>query len=256
MIAFTSVTFRQKTLAEIFDTAERLAVPALELGCDVHVPNDEACRQASRLSGQTGVRVRSLGSYYRAGDDEPVEFDRLLTMAKTVGAENIRIWAGGQSSETADRAYFDASVRAAALAARKGASEGVRVSLEFHENTLNDSFSACRRYLEAADEPNLKTYWQPLFAGADDENLNGVLPALSHVHVFHWRNYHDRHALSDGASDWLRWIARLKRAGFDGMYIMEFVRGDSETQFRQDLTVLRRWVYGHGTDQSAVAGLL
>lgn len=244
MISFTSVTFRQKSLEEIFDTAVRFSIPVIEAGCDVHIPDEKAAERAAALSKKTGVRISSLGSYFHAGDDAAEDFDTLLSMAQITGTKNIRIWAGGRSSAEAAQDYFINSANQASLAAQKAGKTGITVSLEFHQNTLNDSASASLKYLQAANCENLKTYWQPLFGGADDDNLRAVLPFLSHVHVFHWKNYHERHTLKDGAGDWMRWIGMLKQHGFGGLYIMEFVKNDSEIQFGQDLEWLRRATNG------------
>ena len=242
-VGFTSVTFRQKSPAEIFALAQTQKIPAIELGCDVHLKNREDARTACRLTAETGVQVLSLGSYFRAGAQEDRNFTSLLPLAQTVGAKNIRVWAGSRASSDADEGYRSAAASQLRRIAEQAARQGIAVSVEFHQNTLNDSAKSCRALLEQAAHPNLFTYWQPLFQGEDEENLRAALPFLSHVHVFFWKNYDCRYALQAGEGDWKRWIGILKEAGFDGAYLLEFVKDDSPSQFCEDLAALRRWTH-------------
>ena len=242
MISLTSVTFRQLTLPQIFALAQENRIPALELGCDVHMKNMDDAYLAANLTKKTGVQVLSLGSYYRAGVHPRSEFDRLLPLCAITGAKNIRIWANEKGSAAASPEDWAATAADARYAAEKAAKQGVTVSFEFHQNTLNDNGQASRALLKAIDHASAKTYWQPLFRGQDTENLRAVLPLLSHVHVFYWQDYDHRFALADGAADWQSWLALLGGHGFSGAYIMEFVKDDAPAQWRQDLQTLREWL--------------
>ena len=95
----TSVTFRQKSAAQIAALAAEAGLEGIEWGGDVHVPPGDAAAAASaaRLTREAGLRVTSYGSYYHALPQE--DFAPVLRSAAALGAPVVRIWAGDRPWE-------------------------------------------------------------------------------------------------------------------------------------------------------------
>jgi sugar phosphate isomerase/epimerase len=128
----------------------------------------------------------------------------------------------------------------------EAARSGISVHLEYHRNTLTDSPESTMALLKEVDRPNLFTYWQPRL-GSDEatclRDLELVAPRLSHLHIFHW--HHDggdgppqRQPLADGRQHWEKYLALVGSLPGEHLIMMEFVRGDSLEQFKEDARVL------------------
>ena len=117
----------------------------------MHVPPTDPAN-AERVGGLTraaGLDVISYGSYFRAGYSAAASFDAELRAAKSLGARNIRIWAGkkGSAAEENRAAVVDSIRMAADASARVNAT----LSLEFHPGTLTDSYESALRLIDDAD---------------------------------------------------------------------------------------------------------
>lgn len=120
------------------------------------------------------------------------------------------------------------------------ATHGVRVAMEFHSGTLNDTVEGSLSLLAAVDA--VHTYWQPPIAADPDSSLRGLaslLPRLSNVHIFHWIDAAHRLPLRAGERYWRRVLEVLWSSAGDHAGLLEFVRGDSPTQFAEDALILR-----------------
>lgn len=240
-----SVTFRNKTPAEICNLCVRAGLRAIEWGGDVHVPagNMHAARRVREMSAARGLEVCAYGSYFRVGDGLE-EFICCLDTAEELGAPLVRVWCGRRGSAHADTEYrrnIVASLREICTAAKK---RGIMVAPEFHSGTLTDDIDSVRLLLdETADIDNLRFYWQPRWDWDEKQRLESlglVLPRLAHMHVFTWEHTPDivRRPLSDGADMWQK---ALGIAG-DARALIEFVRGDSDGALMEDAAALNGWI--------------
>ncbi len=239
-----SVTFRSLTPTEVVEQAGRAGLKAIEWGGDVHVPEGDLriAREVAARSHDAGLAVASYGSYLRAGRiDDPSAIDRTLETAVELGAPNVRVWAKGA------RAADDLAVICSAAAARE-----LTVSLEFHPGTSTETAAGTNALLEALDAlgaGNLFTYWQPdpALTGPEQlDELDAVMPRLSHLHVFRWEPDGSRLPLAEGSD---LWPAALARAGAAGegplggrVAFLEFVRDDDPDQLVRDAATLRNWL--------------
>lgn len=243
-----SVTFRQKTRAEIAQLMQKAALPAIEWGGDVHIPADkydsdefeDALTEAAYLCSSGKIYTASFGSYYRC--DRHDEVNSAITLS--LDAPNIRVWAGNKNSEDASDNDRRNTVSFIRELCEELAPHGVTVSTEFHGGTLTNEYHSALRLIEEVGCENFRTYWQPNQFRDEEYNvaaLKSVLPYLSSVHVFTW-DAHARYPLADGEKKWRNYIDIIESFGGDHHMLMEFVKDDSEEQFLRDAEVLNRWL--------------
>ena len=90
-----SVTFRQKSVEEIAEIAQKGGLEAIEWGGDRHVkPGDkDAIALANKVCAEKGLSVSAYGSYYRCNNSD--DFAPVLETALALNTKIIRVWAGG-----------------------------------------------------------------------------------------------------------------------------------------------------------------
>lgn len=236
-----SVTFRKHTAEEIIAFASDASLKAIEWGADVHAKIDEPDRiaEVGKLTSSAGIMPISFGSYYWVCADSVVdEFSSVITAAKSMGASNIRAWAGKKGSALTDRDEFEMIVANIARCCDMAAESGLTVSFEYHPNTLTDCHESAVRLAKAVARDNFRLYWQPDFTKNDAENLaalDAVLPWISNVHVFSWEGAGAaRYPLSHSRELFKACADRLKKLdGHHGM-LLEFVKGDLPEQMAED----------------------
>lgn len=194
-----SVTFRQESPETLIDWTVEAGLEAIEWGGDIHVPagNLDTAYKIGRLTRNRGLTVPTYGSYYRVGLDARAEktqskpnpdFAKVLATALALRAGTIRVWANVMASKAADDQAWERTIADLIRIRDMAADEGISISLEYHNNTLNDCPEATTRLLTAADGIfPVHTFWQPLDDLAPEAKLatlHAALPWLSHVHVF------------------------------------------------------------------------
>jgi len=246
-----SVTFRQLHPREIIALAKEAELRGIMWGGDVHVKADQPAltREIGRMTTDAGLEIEGLGSYYRAGSDQPGQsFERELESALALGAPSIRVWAGTKGSKTAtaeDRATVAADLRRCSELA--GAAQ-VQVALEFHGDTLTDTAESAAALLCDLSDTSVQLHWQPPNGMPKTEALAGlhlVLPWVESIHVFHWRIQNGeqiRLPLADGHEVWPDYLRALAETGRGRWAMMEFVKGDAPSQFLADARQLRNWL--------------
>lgn len=241
-LGFTSVTFRNLSREEICIAAKENGIEFIEWGGDVHLPSDDenALCEVLFLQKKYGIKAISYGSYYRIGQNDSEMFRKILFVAEKIGCKRIRLWLGAVSSYQTDKNLFDSLVEETQILCDMAKEKGLTLSFEFHEGTFNDNGESCVEFLTAVNRDNLATYWQPLRVKTDFENLEAASPYVNGVHVFQWDKLGMRHSLKKGADEWLRYVEHLKNNSQNTDYILEFVKGDSLLQFKEDVLTLRK----------------
>lgn len=244
-----SITFRQFSPAQIVDLVSRAGLDGIEWGGDVHVPHGdlESARKVFSLTQSAGLEVAAYGSYYRAGDNDGLDWDKVLWTAVELGAPTIRVWAGKRGSTDADEAYRQRVTHDLKRICDAAAAQSTLVALEFHGGTLTDNGASARALLEAVDHPNLQSLWQPSNGQTTEirlDELNTVLPWLSNIHVFQWLETPEgrrRLALEEGADEWSKYFDAIPQAN-ERYALLEFVRDDASEQFLRDAATLKSWL--------------
>lgn len=242
MIGLCTVTFRDLTVDNIFELAKESQVEAIEWGGDFHLkPGD--LEQAQYIKEQTAVsniKYMTYGSYYYLQLNH--NFQAVLETAARLGADKIRVWAGQKPSAEANEAYWQDLIAEAQELANHAKAVGIGLAFEYHAGTLTDTAQTALRLMESIGCDNVSLYWQPAENLSVQERLDSLpklIPYLSNVHVFHWENYLNRFALAEGEEEWQAYLQLLSKE--DRAYYLEFVKGDSVAQFKEDLKTLKNW---------------
>ncbi|MGJ8583417.1 MAG: sugar phosphate isomerase/epimerase family protein [Marinosulfonomonas sp.] len=245
-----SVTFRALTPERIISLVEEAGLKAIEWGMDGHLPPGDLklARALSQQCGDAGIATPTVGSYLRSNKAEDPAFAAVLESAQALGAKTIRIWAGQLPSDKAtprERAKTVETIRSRCDAAQ---ASGLRLSLEYHSNTLTDTLDSTLRLLDEVDHPCLTTYWQPRGAipsATAVSELAALGLFLGDIHVFYWTNFQNRFALQAGEEMWTavfdHLIAQPRRDKEDCRNaFLEFVLNDDVEQFKRDARTLRQ----------------
>ncbi|HWD38618.1 MAG TPA: TIM barrel protein [Fimbriimonas sp.] len=237
-----SVTFRQLCPEEIVRLAVENGLEAIEWGGDVHVPPGALHRanEVRSLTEEAGLQVACYGSYFRAGTSE--DADATVKTASELGAPLVRIWAGSKASQGASAADYAAVESALGEIAERAARHGIRVSLEFHPNTLADTAESTLRLLGRGIAG---VNWQPDPRVSHVQNLRSLqdlAPHLTNLHVFNWIREGDqtiRRPLDEAATVWREY---LETAHGDRFALIEFVPGDDPGRLPAESSTLREWL--------------
>lgn len=186
MVGLTSVTFRKLTCEEIIRLAQESGAECIEWGGDVHVTDEKTARKVRQGCEQAGIQTRSYGSYYTIGSEQLDVFRSLCEITKALGAQVIRVWLGERGSSETSPQTLAGLVEEGRRLSGIAAEYGITVASEFHRNTYNDTAETCLAYLKQCGVENLKTYWQPMYAGEDFENLRAVAGQTEVAHLFCW----------------------------------------------------------------------
>ncbi|HHW09040.1 MAG TPA: TIM barrel protein [Firmicutes bacterium] len=239
-----SITFRPLSPEQIIELVAQAGLAGIEWGGDVHVPhgNVERAEEVRRRTIAAGLRVASYGSYWRAGENNPVTFADVVRTAETLEAPVIRIWAGKRSSAAADEEYRQKVINDTRLACDEAAKSGIGVAFEYHQNTLADNTTAALRLFNDIGHENLKMYWQPQQHESFADRVAGLkafLPILANVHV---TTFSPRQRLEE-ALEWQTYLELLSSGPDRECWTMiEFVKDDTPAQFLEDAAVLLKWL--------------
>ena len=243
-----SVTFRKLSPREVIDLVQKSGLQGIEWGGDIHVPHGDIkkAREVYRMTTDAGISIASYGSYYKAGceRDGATTFEQVLETALTLHAPGIRVWAGDRPSAEADWRWFEKvgsdSKRIADMAQR----ERVRISFEYHRDTLTDTLGSTITLLESTSHENAYIYWQPPEILDSEQNiadLTRLRDRVTNVHVFHW-NGHERLPLDQGFESWRKYLHVIKGAKTERYCLLEFVKDDSSRMFLKDAETLKRLI--------------
>ena len=244
----TSISFRKLTTEEIVSLVSKTDLTHIEWGGDVHVPHGDmkTAEQVRSMTADAGLRIASYGSYYKCVESpkSDPEFACVLDTAEALGAETVRIWAGGKSPHEADDDYRKAVMDDLSRICDAAAKAGLTISCEFHRHTLTETVESSTELMNAMSDHNLKTYWQPpYFLNASDQipSLKKVLPSLTHVHAFKWlyeNDNTDRRLLEEGRDEWMEYFNIISKTGRNHCAFIEFVKDDQPENFIRDAATL------------------
>ncbi len=246
-----SITFRQLSPQKIIEMVTRENLDSIEWGGDSHVPHGETetAHSVGKMTREAGLAVSAYGSYYRIGhsEQEGLSFENVLRSAVALKAPTIRVWAGRRESQSADEAYYELVASESRRIAEMAGEEGITVSYEYHAKTLTDTNESAQKLLAQVDHPNIRTLWQPPNNQTTEycvEGLRGVLPFLTHLHVFHWiypKGERVRRPLAEGSQRWKTFLKEAAKAEGNRFASIEFVHDGEPESFPADAAALREW---------------
>ncbi|MEU6644654.1 TIM barrel protein [Saccharomonospora sp. NPDC046836] len=244
-----SVTFRGHGVDEIVTLAAQARLGVIEWAADVHVrPGDLAAAEHARTQcTDHGIAIGTYGSYHKAGEDDPRQFDVLVGTAVALGAPRVRVWAGTHGSaevSTAERRHItDALRRCADLAGDRG----VRLTVEHHVQSLTDTLDSALRLYTDLGSGAVAVHWQPRELpdiGECRTEVRALLPELASVHAFSWGSdgFTERLPLGARADLWQAILAELAADEVQRHVSLEFVRDDSPAALAEDAHQLHHWL--------------
>ncbi len=244
-LGFTTVTFRQKSVEEIFALAKENEIDLIEWGGDIHLPYDDPLALEQVLEGQEkfGIRSLSYGSYYKTGEEDFEKFEAICKTAKVTGAKIVRIWLGGRPGALYTQKTFARMIAELEKLCSMAQEYKLTVAAEYHQNTYNDNLKNALRVLESCRAENYKTYWQP--QGNEKKDLESLKALLDHivvVHVFNWSSFNLRYPFCEKPERWQRFFEIISTSKRNIPLIMEFVRGDCPKQFAKDVECIRKMI--------------
>jgi len=244
-----SASFRNRDVEAIIALALESRLCGIEWSSETHAPVGDwkAAANIRRLCERAGVRPASYGTYLRAGEgNERSYLAAIVDTAWTLGVANIRIWGGprGIGSAAAGAQVFAAAVAEIRWICDLAAARGLKISLEFHADTLVDTGPAADRLLQVVSHEALFTYWQPtpgVTLQTAQEELALLAPRLSHMHVFSRDKERRRHPLSSAGAFWTQLLAHVKPSAAwlsPAFAMIEFVKDDDPAYLSLDAAFL------------------
>ena len=240
------MTFRNCTAERVILLARESGVERIEWGGDIHVPPGdlENARRVARLTRAAGMDCVSYGSYYQCDDTR--NFIAVSETAEALEAKTIRVWAGKKDyeglTETEKQTFFENVATCAEIARKKGQT----IAFEFHHHTFCNRADHVLEALESIAKENVKTYWQPDYwtSFSDDymrirQNLNAITTLKDRIENFHFYRMDGYRRLPVSGSE-EEWKLYLNELPLTATCFLEFVKDDSEQQFREDMKVLER----------------
>jgi 3-dehydroshikimate dehydratase len=235
-----SVTLRSQSIDEVVAVAAGAGLSGIEWGADVHVVDADSADHARQACAGAGLKVLSLGSYYRAGTFG--DFDGVVSMAVRVGAPRVRIWAGAVEPDEADQQLWEAVVADTQRIAASAAEYGLHLAFEYHGGTLTSTLQSTVELLDRVDRPNVGTYWQPAVGLSEQDavaSLRQVIGRVAGVHCFSWWPGTDRLPLEGRKELWQAVSDVVRENGRDMDLMLEFVGGDLAENVVRDAGFLR-----------------
>lgn len=247
MLGLCSVTFREKSVAEIIALVKEAGLETIEWGSDAHVPEIDS-QNAKKVADQmahAGLVSNSYGSYYQLGSF--TSFTPYIEVAKILGAATIRVWAGKQGSAETNLEFRALIVEDTKRIGKLAEAENITISLECHGQTLTDTPQSASQLMREINSPNVLLYWQPAESLTVVErmaSLTELAPFISNVHVFHWENYQNRYPLAEGFDEWKQYIDKIReQSPHEQDFLLEFVPGDDPVQgFFESAETLKKLV--------------
>lgn len=247
-----SVTFRHLEPLDIVKLCRDHHIEGIEWGSDIHAPvgNITNAKELNDMCSDNNLKIPSYGSYYKLTDNLDT-FKPYVETANHLGANNIRIWAGDKSSNQMASDQRARIIERANQVAEYASKYDIRISIEYHGNTLTDTLASIEDFYSEATHSNLFAYWQPTTSHTLDEQKKGlaiVASRLSHIHLYNWsldtNHQTQRHPLIEAESILQSFISYIKthqpKDDYDTYVFLEFVKDASIQQFIDDAKCLNQ----------------
>ncbi|HID05885.1 MAG TPA: sugar phosphate isomerase/epimerase, partial [Armatimonadetes bacterium] len=164
-MSLCTIAFNELPLMNVLDIAVEFGFDGVELwGKAPHMPHDskphyvEAVRMAL---DERSLELAAYGSYLTAGTDEfDAQMPLVLNIARWLGAQRVRVWAGNIGSADADESYRKHCVRDFQRLCDVGGEYGITFAIERHSHTLTDEFESALNLLEQINRENIGINYQ------------------------------------------------------------------------------------------------
>lgn len=252
-VGLCTIAFSELPLEEALDLAAECRFDGVEIwGKEPHIPDEYHqgyVRSVSSMARERGLEIISFGSYVDPlMEDYRRHWDTAFRITEDLEAKTMRVWSrGGASKDTtpADKAKIISRLRDMSIEAEE---RGITLATEMHGNNFTDTAATILELLTAVDHPNLKTYYQPIFAPDSDDPCDAARMIGQYVVNVHAQNVKltadgktSSCGVADGIVDYAKVVEILKSKGFDGCLEVEFVYGEDKiAALKQDRDFLAK----------------
>ncbi len=238
-----SVTFRNKTVAEVVEISKKAGAEYIEWGGDVHVRTLDDAINAKKLCDENGIKICSYGSYYRVGSCKTEEWKQICQIASAMGASSVRVWLGSKDSEKTDSEEYKnlfADLKNMCAVAK---SFGLLVCPECHDNTYNNNTYAFLKLREELGEDNFRTYFQSRYLryDYDIDRIEKTFEYIENVHISYRDLAREQRFKKKDKAYLDRLLKKLLQMNFGGVVLIEFSKGSKEKNFIKDMKKLKSY---------------
>lgn len=240
-----SVSFRSLGYEEIIEVTKSSGLFAIEWGGDIHSPagDIEKAGIIRKDTAASGITVAEYGSYYRLGSSNNEQRRAIVTSARELGCDTVRVWASVKNRPSHTEEEYSAVIDDTRELCKNN--PDLVFALECHNNTLTEDYRDAIAFLEDVSCPNLKMFWQPNQYRDHEYNLaalSALLPFIVSVHVFAWEG--DRKLpLASHAHLWRDYLDILKGSDAEKIYLMlEFMYDNSVSSLKSEADTLNSWI--------------
>ena len=242
-LGVASVTFRNKTIAEVIEIAKNSGVTYIEWGSDVHVKDENDAKTARKLCDENNIKISSYGSYFRAGIHDTDSWELICKNAEIMGAESIRIWLGDKDSEKYTEEEYNKLLNDLTILCDVAEKYNLLVCPECHDKTFNNNTYSFIRLKNDLGKNNFKTYFQSRYFrfDYDIDRIEKTFDFIENVHVS-YRDLEREQLFRKKDKKYLdKLLNKLIGMNFNGIVMIEFTKGDKETSFIKDIEKLRQF---------------
>ena len=209
-LGLVSVSFRDRSPADILAAMKDAGLTCIEWGSDVHAPCDnlENLQTLAALQAEYGITCCSYGTYFRFVENSIEELPRYIAAAKILGTDILRLWCGRKRrcdmTDEELAAFVDLCRQAAAIAEEAG----VILCMECHRKTFTEDPDQAVWLMSQVNSPHFRMYWQPFqwqTPAQNVENAKTIAPYAEHIHVFNWVNK-EKLPLAEAVADWQNYL--------------------------------------------------
>ncbi len=238
-IGLCTIAFKELSLEEVLDLAAEHRFDGVEIwGNAPHIPDEydpNYVKSISRMAQERELEI-IFGSYVDPlMEDYKKHWDTAFRIAEDLGTKIMRVWSRGGSSRNItpeDKAAIISRLGEMSVEAER---RGIVLATEMHGNNFTDTADTILELLKAVDHPNLKTYYQPIFAQDSDDPYEAARMIGQYVICVHAQNVKSTDdgktascGIADGIVNYAKVVEILKSKGFDGCLEVEFVYGEDK----------------------------
>ena len=242
-LGVASVTFRKKTQEEIVKIVKDNGVSFIEWGADVHVKSIDEAKKAKSLCEENGIKISSYGSYYRVGRNNKKEWEEICKIANEMSATSIRVWLGEKDSEKYTEEEYKNLLKDAVFMCDVAEKYGLEISAECHDNTFNNNTYSFLKFKDDLKRDCFKTYFQSRYTKFqyDMDRIDKTFDFIDNMHVS-YRDLDKEQLFKKKDKKYIdKLINKMQSKNFDGIVMIEFVKSDSEKNFKKDVEKLRKF---------------
>lgn len=242
-IGFTSTTFKEKTIEEIIEIAQKSDARFIEWGENCHINSLADARKANMLCEKAGIKISSYGSYYHVGSNNAEKWEKICKIAAEMNADSVRIWLGSKDSELTSEEEYGLLLSENASMCETAEKYGLTVAAECHDNTFNNNTDSILKFTKDLKKTNFKTYFQSRYFRFeyDIDRIERTYDITKDIHVSYSEVTREQ-LFRKKDKDYLDAILRkFKEKNFEGIVMLEFTEDSSETAFLRDIDNLKKY---------------